>query len=80
MGEYAAAVLAGTMSLEEGLQLVAKRAELIDQKCDIGRQVGAFNQLLSGTSLRLMRLQTWEAGDLVQEWVRWLQFSLRNRM
>ena len=36
MGEYAAAVLAGTMSLETGLKLVARRAELIDQKCDIG--------------------------------------------
>ena len=36
VGEYAAAVLAGTMSLEVGLQLIARRAELIDQKCDIG--------------------------------------------
>ncbi|CAJ1416735.1 unnamed protein product, partial [Effrenium voratum] len=36
VGEYTAAVAAGAMSLEDGLRLVARRGELIDQKCDVG--------------------------------------------
>ena len=36
VGEYAAAVVAGTMSLVDGLRLVLRRAQLIDEKCAQG--------------------------------------------
>ncbi|CAE7874991.1 eryA [Symbiodinium necroappetens] len=40
VGEYAAAVLAGTMSLQVALRLVTRRAELIDEMCKPG--IGAM--------------------------------------
>ncbi|CAL1148755.1 unnamed protein product [Cladocopium goreaui] len=49
VGEYTAAVVAGTMSLEDGLRLVARRGELIDQKCDIG--VGAMASIFASQEL-----------------------------
>jgi acyl transferase domain-containing protein/SAM-dependent methyltransferase len=39
LGEYAAAVVAGVVSLEDGLTLVAERARLVEQRCAEGRMV-----------------------------------------
>jgi acyl transferase domain-containing protein/SAM-dependent methyltransferase len=39
LGEYAAAVVAGVLSLEDGLTLVAERARLVEQHCAEGRMV-----------------------------------------
>ncbi|CAE7691587.1 mdpG [Symbiodinium sp. CCMP2456] len=36
VGEYTAAVVAGTMSLMDGLRIVVRRAQLIDERCDEG--------------------------------------------
>jgi malonyl CoA-acyl carrier protein transacylase len=39
LGEYAAAIAAGVLSLEDGLRLVARRASLVEERCEEGRML-----------------------------------------
>ncbi|CAJ1378346.1 unnamed protein product [Effrenium voratum] len=45
LGEFAAAVAAGVMSLEDGLRLVTARGRLLDERCEEGAMAALFTSL-----------------------------------
>jgi myxalamid-type polyketide synthase MxaB len=48
VGEFAAAVIAGVLSLEDGVKLVAARGKLIQEKCD--PEIGAMASIFASVS------------------------------